>query len=39
MQRLVPGTSVTTLAADHSPFLSQPAELASALLAVADTVS
>lgn len=39
MQQLVPGTSVTTLAADHSPFLSQPAELASALIAVADTVS
>ncbi len=39
MQQLVPGATVTTLAADHSPFLSRPAELASALLAVADSIS
>ncbi len=33
MQRLVPGAAVQTLSADHSPYLSQPAELAAALLA------
>jgi pimeloyl-ACP methyl ester carboxylesterase len=31
MQRLVPGATVVTLAADHSPFLSCPRELAAAL--------
>jgi pimeloyl-ACP methyl ester carboxylesterase len=35
MQRLVPGAKVMTLAADHSPFLSCPEELAAALLAIA----
>lgn len=39
MQELVPGAAVTTLDADHSPFLSRPAELAEALLAVADGAS
>lgn len=39
MQQLVPGAVVTTLAADHSPFLSRPAELAEALLAIADAAS
>jgi pimeloyl-ACP methyl ester carboxylesterase len=34
MQQLVPGAAVTTLAADHSPFLSRPAELTQALLAI-----
>lgn len=33
MQRLVPGANVVTLRADHSPFLSQPRDLAEALLA------
>ena len=32
MQQLSPGASVITLDADHSPFLSRPAELAAALL-------
>jgi pimeloyl-ACP methyl ester carboxylesterase len=32
MQALVPGARVVTLDADHSPFLSRPAELAAALL-------
>jgi pimeloyl-ACP methyl ester carboxylesterase len=31
MQQLVPGAHVVTLDADHSPFLSRPAELANAL--------
>jgi pimeloyl-ACP methyl ester carboxylesterase len=35
MQSLVPGASVATLAADHSPFLSQPQELADALIQAA----
>lgn len=39
MQQLVPGANVVTLAADHSPFLSAPRELADALLAVAASVS
>jgi len=39
MQQLVPGAAVTTLAADHSPFLSRPAELAEALLGVADAAN
>lgn len=33
MQALVPGAIVTSLDADHSPFLSRPDELAAALLA------
>lgn len=33
MQELVPGAAVVTLAADHSPFLSAPRDLADALLA------
>ncbi|MBL9071949.1 MAG: alpha/beta hydrolase [Sphingopyxis sp.] len=33
MQRLCPGTTVLSIAADHSPFLSRPAELAAGLLA------
>ena len=32
-QQLVPGAKVVTLDADHSPFLSRPAELAAALIA------
>jgi pimeloyl-ACP methyl ester carboxylesterase len=35
MQSLQPCTTVTTLAADHSPFLSAPDELANALLTIA----
>jgi pimeloyl-ACP methyl ester carboxylesterase len=35
MQALVPGATVVTLKADHSPFLSRPGELAEALRAVA----
>jgi pimeloyl-ACP methyl ester carboxylesterase len=38
MQRLVPGAQVQTLSADHSPYLSQPAELAAALLAIATEI-
>lgn len=36
MQAMSPGTTVVTLNADHSPFLSRPAELAEALLAAAE---
>ncbi|MFM9852067.1 MAG: alpha/beta fold hydrolase [Sphingomonadaceae bacterium] len=36
MQTLQPCASVTSLAADHSPFLSTPTELAGALIAVAE---
>lgn len=36
MQALVPGAEVVTLAADHSPFLSMPDELADALLGALD---
>ncbi len=32
MQQLVPGAKVVTLDADHSPFLSRPAELVAALI-------
>jgi len=32
MQQMSPGASVVTLDADHSPYLSRPAELASALI-------
>jgi pimeloyl-ACP methyl ester carboxylesterase len=39
MQELVPGATVTSLASDHSPFLSRPGELADALLAVADAAA
>ena len=39
MQALVPGADVLTLHTDHSPFLSRPAELAAALVAVAEKVS
>lgn len=35
MHRLTPCRSVTTLAADHSPFLSMPGELAAALMEIA----
>ena len=35
MLELVPGASVSVLEADHSPFLSRPAELAEILIAVA----
>ncbi len=35
MQAMSPGAKVVTLDADHSPFLSRPAELADALLAAA----
>lgn len=38
MQALQPCASVTTLAADHSPFLSTPADLAEALLTIARTI-
>ncbi|MEY2943536.1 MAG: hypothetical protein RLY97_1550 [Pseudomonadota bacterium] len=33
MQQLVPGATIVSLDADHSPFLSQPAALAEALMA------
>jgi pimeloyl-ACP methyl ester carboxylesterase len=39
MQGLVPGAAVVSIAADHSPFLSAPRELADALLAVAASLS
>ncbi len=39
MQHLVPGATVITLDADHSPFLSRPEDLAKALLAAAQAVS
>lgn len=38
MQALQPCASVTTLAADHSPFLSMPQELADALVHIAKTI-
>ncbi len=38
MQSLQPCDSVTTLDADHSPFLSRPHELASALLKIASEI-
>jgi len=38
MQAALPCASVTTLASDHSPFLSAPDELAAALLNIADIV-
>jgi pimeloyl-ACP methyl ester carboxylesterase len=36
MQSLVPGANVIALKADHSPFLSAPAELAEALISIAE---
>lgn len=39
MQALVPGAEIVTLDADHSPYLSRPAELAAALIAAAERVS
>ena len=39
MQELVPGAEVVTLDADHSPYLSRPAEVAAALIAAAARVS
>ena len=39
MQDMSPGAKVVTLDADHSPFLSRPAELTEALLAAADAVT
>lgn len=39
MQQMVPGATIVTLDADHSPYLSQPEPLAAALLAAADQVS
>lgn len=39
MQALVPGADIVTLDADHSPYLSRPAELAAALIAAAGRVS
>ena len=39
MQAMQPCASVTSLDADHSPFLSAPEELASALLAIASGVT
>ncbi len=39
MQQLVPGAKAVTLDADHSPFLSRPAELTAALLAAAQAIS
>ncbi len=39
MQDMSPGAKVVTLDADHSPFLSRPAELAEALLAAAEAVT
>jgi pimeloyl-ACP methyl ester carboxylesterase len=39
MQALQPCASVTTLNADHSPFLSTPNELADALLTIANGIS
>ncbi|AMO71250.1 alpha/beta fold hydrolase [Sphingorhabdus sp. M41] len=39
MQKLVPGATIVTLDADHSPFLSRPEELAAALIAAAEQVS
>ncbi|OZC33579.1 alpha/beta fold hydrolase [Gordonia polyisoprenivorans] len=39
MQALSPGADIVTLAADHAPQLSQPAELAGALVSFAATVT
>lgn len=39
MQAMVPGAEVVTLDADHSPYLSRPAELAAALIAAAEGVN
>lgn len=39
MQRLVPGATVMTLWADHSPYLSRPQALAAGLIAAAQSVS
>lgn len=39
MQALVPGAKVVTLQTDHSPYLSQPAQLAEALMAAARAIS
>lgn len=39
MQKLVPGAAVVTLVADHSPYLSQPVQLAAALIAAANAVN
>jgi len=39
MQAALPCASVTTLASDHSPFLSAPGPLADALLSIADTLT
>ncbi len=38
MQQLVPGATVVSLDADHSPYLSRPQELAQALIAAAAAV-
>lgn len=39
MQAMSPGANVVTLDADHSPFLSRPAELAGALAATAEAAA
>ncbi|WP_197041933.1 alpha/beta fold hydrolase [Sandarakinorhabdus oryzae] len=39
MQQLVPGATVVSLDADHSPYLSRPREVAQALIDAANTVT
>jgi hypothetical protein len=39
MQQLVPGATVVSLDADHSPYLSRPREVARALIDAANAVT